>query len=116
MFTVTFKVSGSRIERVLSACAEAGIKNPTIEHLQDAYADMTIARIPQDAAHAILSLTGKKATPGSIREAVLDTLEKMEEETGIGTVMRSALRDRLAVEGQDTQVIGQLITDGYIST
>lgn len=62
----------------------------------------------------VLVLTGKHATKGSAREKILLTLEKMEVKTGIGSVTRKMLRDECSKQGQDAQIIYQLIREGYM--
>lgn len=64
----------------------------------------------------VLSLTGKTATKGSAREKILTTLEKMEVKSGIGSVTRKMLRDECTKKGQDSQIIYQLIREGYMKT
>ena len=64
----------------------------------------------------ILSLTGKNATAGSAREGILTVLEKLEVEHGIGTVTRKMLREKCSSLGQDSQIIYQLIREGYLKT
>lgn len=66
------------------------------------------------AGKQILSLTGKKATEGSNREEVLLTMEKLEKKNGIGTVTRDLLRNTCTKKGQDSQIIYQLVRDGYL--
>jgi len=61
-----------------------------------------------------LSLTGKKASKGSMRESVLVTFEKLEVKNGIGNVTRKMLRDACEKKQQDTQILYQLIRDGYL--
>lgn len=68
------------------------------------------------AGKQILSLTGKKATEGSNREAILLTMEKLEKKHGIGTVTRDLLRNTCSQMGQDSQIIYQLVRDGYLKT
>lgn len=62
----------------------------------------------------ILSLTGKTAQKGSMRESVLVTFEKLEKKHGIGSVNRKMLRDACEKKQQDTQILYQLIRDGYL--
>lgn len=64
----------------------------------------------------ILSLTGKSATNGSARESILLTMEKLESRNGIGSVSRKMLRDECAKKGQDSQIIYQLMREGYLKT
>lgn len=61
-----------------------------------------------------LTLTGKSATKGSNREAVLTTFEKLEVKHGIGSVTRKMLRAECEKKGQDAQIIYQLIREGYL--
>lgn len=62
----------------------------------------------------ILSLTGKKAQLNSNREKVLHTLEKLEANLGIGSVTRAELKEACDQKGIDSQIIYQLVRDGYI--
>lgn len=66
---------------------------------------------PDDA----LSLTGKSAQKGSNREKILTTFEKLEVKHGIGSVTRKMFRDECARKGQDSQIIYQLIREGYLN-
>jgi len=61
-----------------------------------------------------LSLTGKSAQQGSMREAVLTTFEKLEKKHGIGNVSRVQLREDCTKKDLDSQIIYQLIRDGYL--
>lgn len=63
-----------------------------------------------------MSLTGKSAQKGSNREAILLTFEKLEVKHGIGTVTRKMLREKCATQGQDSQIIYQLVREGYLKT
>lgn len=63
-----------------------------------------------------LSLTGKSATKGSNREKILTTFEKLEVKHGIGSVSRKMFREECAKKGQDSQIIYQLIREGYMKT
>ncbi len=62
----------------------------------------------------MLSLTGKKAAKGSIREKVLQALERMEKKHGVGTVDRKALKKQCDKTGIDAQILYQLIRGDYI--
>lgn len=64
----------------------------------------------------ILKLTGKKATEGSMRASILKTLEKLEAKDGVGEVSREALRLAVIKAKLDSQIIYQLIRDGYIES
>ena len=61
-----------------------------------------------------MSLTGKSATKGSNREKILVTFEKLEVKHGIGSVTRKMFREECARKGQDSQIIYQLIREGYL--
>ncbi len=61
-----------------------------------------------------LSLTGKHATKGSNREAILTTFEKLEVKHGIANVTRKMLRAECERKNQDAQIIYQLIREGYM--
>jgi hypothetical protein len=61
-----------------------------------------------------ISLTGKKATKGSMRERVLETMEKLESRNGIGSVNRGMLKEELIKEKLDTQILYQLVREGYL--
>jgi len=61
-----------------------------------------------------ISLTGKSATKGSMREQVLDTMERLEKKNGIGSVTRGMLKAELAEKELDTQILYQLIREGYL--
>lgn len=63
---------------------------------------------------AVLSLTGKKATEGSMREKCLETMEKLEVTHGIGTVTRGVLKGQLVKDKLDTQILYQLVREGYL--
>lgn len=63
-----------------------------------------------------LTLTGKHAQKGSNREKILVTFEKLEVKNGIGNVTRKMFRDECATKGQDSQIIYQLIREGYLKT
>ena len=62
----------------------------------------------------VLSLTGKSASKGSNREAILTTFEKLEVQHGIGSVTRKMFRDECKNKKQDAQIIYQLIREGYL--
>lgn len=61
-----------------------------------------------------ISMTGKKATKGSMREKVLETMEKLEVKHSIGSVTRGMLKERLVEKKLDTQILYQLIREGYL--
>jgi len=61
-----------------------------------------------------LSLTGKSAQKGSMRESVLKTMEKLEQKHGIGNVNRGMLKEKLNEKELDTQILYQLLRDGYL--
>jgi hypothetical protein len=61
-----------------------------------------------------LTMTGKKATEGSMREQVLHTLEKLEANLGVGSVTRAELKEACDKKGLDSQIFYQLVKDGYI--
>jgi len=61
-----------------------------------------------------LSLTGKNATKGSMRESVLKTMERLEKKHGIGNVNRGMLKEKLVEKDLDTQILYQLIREGYL--
>lgn len=63
-----------------------------------------------------LTLTGKHAQKGSNREKILVTFEKLEVKNGIGNVTRKMFRDECSKKGQDSQIIYQLIREGYLKT
>jgi hypothetical protein len=65
-------------------------------------------------ALTILTMTGKKAQPGSNRELVLQALERLEVAQGVGTVTRKQLKKRCEEKGLDSQIFYQLVKDGYI--
>jgi len=62
----------------------------------------------------IMSLTGKSASKGSVRDAVLKNLERLEKKHGIGTVTRKMLREDCAQRGTDSQIIYQLVKGGFM--
>ncbi len=66
------------------------------------------------AKDQILSMTGKKATEGSMREQVLETMERLEKKNGIGSVTRAMLKEELIKKKQDTQILYQLVREGYL--
>ena len=49
-----------------------------------------------------------------MREAVLTTFEKLEKKHGIGNVSRVQLREDCTKKDLDSQIIYQLIRDGYL--
>jgi hypothetical protein len=59
-------------------------------------------------------MSGKKAQLNSIREKVLLTLETLEAAQGVGTVTRKQLKKRCDEKGIDSQIIYQLVREGYI--
>jgi len=61
-----------------------------------------------------LSLTGKNATKGSMRESVLKTMERLEKKHGIGSVTRGMLKEKLVEKELDTQILYQLVREGYL--
>ena len=69
---------------------------------------------PRTNGNAILSMTGKRASKGSVREQVLTVFEKLEKKHGIGAVNRKMLRDDCNKKGVDSQIIYQLLRDGYL--
>lgn len=72
----------------------------------------SISRMAQDTT---LTMTGKTAQKGSVREAILVTFEKLEKKHGIGNVTRRMLRQTTTADGIDSTVIGQLIAQGFLS-
>ncbi|MCK5644863.1 MAG: hypothetical protein KAJ19_28950 [Gammaproteobacteria bacterium] len=69
---------------------------------------------PYSSPEDKMSLTGKSAQKGSNREAILVTFEKLELKHGIGTVTRKMFREECTRKGQDTQIIYQLVREGYL--
>lgn len=63
-----------------------------------------------------MSLTGKSAQKGSNREKILTTFEKLEVKHGIGSVTRKMFREECTKKGQDSQIIYQLVREGYLKT
>ncbi len=63
-----------------------------------------------------MTLTGKHAQKGSNREKILTTFEKLEVKHGIGSVTRKMLREECTRKGQDSQIIYQLVREGYLKT
>jgi len=68
----------------------------------------------QPEGDLMLSLTGKKAQSGTKRERALLSMERMEKRNGVGTVDRAALKKRCVDMDIDHQIVGQLISGGYI--
>ncbi len=66
------------------------------------------------SADTLIVMTGKKAQLNSNREKVLHTLEKLEAAQGVGTVTRKMLKKRCDENGIDSQIIYQLVREGYI--
>ena len=62
----------------------------------------------------ILSMTGKTPQKGSTRQKVITAFEKLEVKHGVGNVTRKMFRDWCKSKGQDSQIIYQLINDGYL--
>ena len=65
-------------------------------------------------ADTVISLTGKKAAKGSMREKCLEAMELLEKKHGIGSVTRGMLREDLGAKNLDTQVLYQLVREGYL--
>jgi len=61
-----------------------------------------------------LTMTGKSATQGSMRHQVLTAFEKLEKKHKIGNVSRDMLREYCNDKDLDSQIIYQLIRDGYL--
>lgn len=72
--------------------------------------------LPRATDDDIMLLTEKRPSKGSMREKVIITLEKLEAKHGVGDVTRKMLRDRCARLGIDTQLLYQLMNDGYLVT
>ena len=68
----------------------------------------------QVATNGHLTMTGKNAQPGSMREQVLTAFEKLEKKHKIGNVTRKMLREDCDKKDLDSQIIYQLIRDGYL--
>ena len=66
------------------------------------------------SADTRIAMTGKKAQAHSNREKVLHTLEKLEANLGVGSVTRAELKDACDEKGIDSQIIYQLVREGYI--
>lgn len=129
MFKVTFEVSASGLERLLAAAGEQGINNQRIDYedtprmakeskpaTKQKRKVKKQKRVKQaDTDLMIVSLSGKKAVAGSMREGCLIALEKLEAEHGIGTITRGTLRKRVEDLGLGRQVIYQLLKTGHIS-
>ncbi len=64
--------------------------------------------------NGFLTMTGKSATEGSMRAQVLTAFEKLEGEHGIGKVNRAMIRDKCHDNSLDSQIIYQLLKDGYL--
>jgi len=61
-----------------------------------------------------LSLTGKKGREGSMREKVLEMMELLEKEHGIGNVTRGMLKEKLVKAKFPTPIVYQLVHDGFL--
>ena len=61
-----------------------------------------------------LMATGKRARSHSSRGRVLTEFEKLEVEHGIASVSRKMLREKVTEMGIDSQIIYQLLRDGYL--
>ncbi len=61
-----------------------------------------------------ITMTGKTATEGSMREKVLEAMEKLEKRKGIGSVTRGMLKEELVKKELDTQILYQLVREGYL--
>ena len=118
MFKVQFAVSAARLEKLLEASFELGIKQPEIEHYRAEVTQVTEAKLPV-AGRArdddIMSLTQKRPKKASVREKVVVTLEKLEAKHGVGEVTRKMLRDRCIHLGIETQILYQLMREGYVT-
>lgn len=66
------------------------------------------------SADTRIAMTGKKAQLNSNREKVLHTLEKLEANLGVGSVTRAELKEACDENGIDSQIIYQLVREGYI--
>jgi len=114
MFKVQFSVSAARLERLLSAADELGIKHSAIEHVRltdDPIEPETSTRAVDDD---IMSLTDKRPTKGTMREKAIIVLEKLEVKHGVGQVTRKMLREQCKKLGLDPQILYQLMSDGYL--
>lgn len=128
MFKVTFTLQAARLEKLLSAASSAGFSEPSINYAaptaealdptrkrgpyKKSGEDKPVRRRGRD--HEILSLTAKKTSAGTKREAVTIALEKLEAEHGIGKVTRKMLREKCTEDKLDHQVIYQLLHEGYL--
>jgi len=102
----------SQMRPILAALKETNLK-------YDLNADVEVEDIEakpngKATASSIICLTGKKPTAGSNREKITTVLEKLEVKHGIGTVNRKLLRETCEEQGIDSQIIYQLIRDGYM--
>ena len=115
MFRVTFNVSSGRLEKLLQAAKFINMPDPEIVYNGEAKGAVVTVR-KRANGEQVVSLTGKKATKGSMREKILVTLEKLEVKWGVGTVTRAEFREIVVKKDQDPQIIYQLIREGYIKT
>lgn len=117
MFKVQFTVSAARLDKLLETAFELGIRKPEIEHLRSEPMDEVPPAAPTRATDDdIMSLTERRPQKGSMRGKVVITLEKLEAKHGVGQVTRKMLRDRCTKLGVDTQILYQLLVDGYLAS
>lgn len=116
MFTVTFQINASRLEKLMAAAQFISMPDPTIKYNGEAKEAVVTGKKKRRymGDGAILSLTGKTAQVGSMREKVLEAMELLEKEHGIGTITRGVLKEDLAKKQLDTQVLYQLVREGYL--
>lgn len=119
MMTYSIKISGLKKAEVLPLLEQFS-KNTSFqlekEEEPEGKPNGKGRKKPYATPDDILSLTGKSATEGSARESILLTMEKLEKKNGIGTVSRKMLREECSKKGQDSQIIYQLIREGYLRT
>lgn len=116
MFTVTIR--NVHDKQLGALIAQIGTKRHTIRlthHPEQEQSSKTVGR-KQMSDDTFLSLTGKSAAKGSMRAKVLDAMERLEKKHGIGSVNRGMLKEEIVKKELDTQILYQLVRDGYLKT
>jgi Ca2+-binding EF-hand superfamily protein len=110
MFTITIQLDKSKDVLQL---LESLPKNSWVQ-ISSEVTDKTEGNKPSMNGVTCLTMTGKKAQLGSMREQVLTAFEKLEKKHKIGNVTRTMLREDCDKKDLDSQIIYQLIRDGYL--
>jgi len=116
MFTVT--IENVHDKQLGALIAQIGTRRHRVRlthHPEEEQSSKTGSeRTKQMGDDTFLSLTGKKGREGSMREKVLEMMELLEKEHGIGNVTRGMLKAKLVKAKFPVPIVYQLVHDGFL--